>query len=332
MVTSLSRRTRAALLMASAAVLISGGIGTWTWTRSSSDSASTCATLLADSRVQTALGSSNVRDLTCAELGEKLKDAAMGSAQGVHSMKQAQAMRDILAATDDALKENGYSVDHSLRLPLAELLADYVSDTHEILRRLDSDYVIHLSDKEPWQDKDGVHMTVAYDSLVRVVRAVSESPAGYAKIRTAEGRYAAENLVSIPEDATGFSLSVPACGNGLALGPLDAVAADITTELPGEDAQKWEKEVLDSITAPFSSDVPSYKSDPVGHVTGTWAKQAEDGQDKFLTVLDTQAVDYIRIWAKNRAEGSPSSENLAKECQADADRSRSEAADLLKGA
>jgi hypothetical protein len=319
------------LLLVSTTVLIAGGAGTWAWIHSD-NSASTCATLLEDSRIQDALGSSPDRDLTCTELSMRLKEAAIGSPKGVHSMEQAQAMRDILSATDDAAKENGHSVDPSLRMPLAELLANYVSDTHEILKQLDSDYVVHVSDKEPWQDKDGVHMTVAHESLIRVMKAVSEDPSAYAKIREAEGRYSAENLISIPAHAKGASLSVPACGNALALGSLDGIAADITNKLSDEEAARWEQKVTTSIASSFPSDVPSYKSDPVNYVTGTWAKQIKESEKDFSTSFGTQAVDYIRIWAKNRAEGSSLSQNLAQECQADADRSRSETTDFLEGA
>ena len=138
--------------------------------------------------------------------------------------------------------------------------------------------------------------------------------------------------MAIPRNATGSLLSVPACGNALALGPLDAVAADIVSELPEKEADKWNKAVLDGVVTPFASGVPSYKSDAVGHVTGTWAKQTEETQEDLAAALNSQAVDYLRIWGESRAEGSALPKNLVKECGADGDRSRSEAADFLKSA
>lgn len=323
-----SRRTRLALLLVSAAVLITGGVETWAWIHPDNN-AGICPILSEDSRVHEALGPSYDRDLTCAKLGARLKDAAIGSAQGVHSMKQAQAMRDILSATDDALTASGHSMEPSLQITLAELLANYASDTHEILRQLDADYLLHLTDEQPWQDKDGVHMTVAHESLVRVMRAVSEDPSAYAKIRTAEGRYAAENLVSIPVHAKDFVVSVRACGNALVFGSLDGIAADATKKLSNSEVTAWQQEVTSTVASASLSDVPTYKSDPVNHVTGAWVKQLQETQKDFSTTFNTQAINYIRIWVENQAENFSLPQNLVQKCQADSERSRSETTDFL---
>ena len=46
-------------------------------------------------------------------------------------------MREILQGTDDALTKSGQkSIDPSLRLPLADLIADYTPDTYEIFKLL----------------------------------------------------------------------------------------------------------------------------------------------------------------------------------------------------
>ncbi|AXG77237.1 hypothetical protein DVK44_05550 [Streptomyces paludis] len=315
MAASPSRRTRTALLSAGAVALVVVGVGTWAWTRD--DGGSACSVLREDGRIRTVLGSAYRDDLDCAALGEKLKDSATGSGEGAHSVEQARAMRDIISATGDTLKSDGLALDSALRMPLAEILADYTPDTHEILRRLDFDYEKHLSDGEPWEDDSGVRVTVPNDTLVRVIRAISQDPAAYAVIRIAEGRHAAGKLVAIPARADDLKINLAACGNARTLGSLDGIAADTTAGLSKEKRTRWENQVIEALSAQASSSgIPPYKTDPVGHVTGTWAGKLHVGEVKHFSVtFRAQAVEYVNTWARYRTVEPALLENLAVECR-----------------
>jgi hypothetical protein len=324
-----SRRARTAVLALGAAVLAAGVIGTWALAEHD-DGGNGCATLLKDARIRSALGSSYKSELTCDALGREMKARALGDKPGVHSMKQAQAMRDILSAANDAIDKRGYqALDRSLSMPLAQLLADYVPDTHEILKNLDADYVKHVFEKEPWEDESGVHMAVSHDDLVRVMRAVSATPSAYATIRTVEGRHAAAELAGIPAGATGYDLSAPAAGDSLALGALDGIATSVVSSLSKGDAEGWESRVKNSLSSTAPREIPVYRDDPVGYVADSWNKVLKNSSEGLLLTLREQNIDYLHIWAKGRG-GFKLPADLVSDCQDSADRKYSETVELLK--
>ncbi|MFE3638884.1 hypothetical protein [Streptomyces sp. NPDC059168] len=315
--------------------MAAGGAGAWWWTRSDEASGPvSCSTLLADARIQDALGSSFRTSMSCSELGEAMKKAAVGDEAGVHTETQAQAMRDILQSTDDALTTSGQkSIESSLRLPLAQLIADYTPDTYEIFKALDADYVKHASDDKPWSDSSGVHMAVWDDTLIRVTRAVADNPDAYAYVRDAQTRHAARVLIDIPRSADGVTLATPAAGNASALGALDAVAQDVTKDASSQAATEWTKDVVTALKRSAPAPVPHYGADPVGYIRGTWAAQLSPAAAGVVPKDFTeQGVQLLDLWAKGRADGFKPSENLRKDCRNSQSERYGDTLDTLKKA
>lgn len=78
------------------------GLGAWLYVdfREEPDS---CRQLARHERVSAALGTGNVHDSSCAELGLAIKQATTGQADGERSLAQAQAMKDVLVAIDGVI-------------------------------------------------------------------------------------------------------------------------------------------------------------------------------------------------------------------------------------
>ncbi|MFJ9815362.1 hypothetical protein ACIRU3_08815 [Streptomyces sp. NPDC101151] len=309
------------------------GAGAWWWTQSDeADGQVSCSTLLADARIEDALGSSFREDMSCSELGGAMKKAAAGNEAGVHTETQAQAMRDILQSADDALTTSGQkSIEPPLRLPLAQLIADYTPDTYEIFKALDADYVKHASDDEPWSDASGVHMAVWDDTLIRVTRAVADSPDAYAYVRDAQTRHAARVLAGIPRSADGVTLTTPAAGNAAALGVLDAVAQDVAQGTSSQAATEWNKDVIAALKRSAPNPAASYSSDPAGYIRGTWVAQLSPATTAVAPKEFTeQGVQLLDIWAKGRADGFKPSGSLRKDCRNSQSERYGDTLDVLK--
>lgn len=318
------------MLGTGAAVLLAGGITWWSWDRPGHEAqAITCSSLFEDKRVVKALGESRGGH-DCAQLSSGLKEVTMGEEPGEHSLKQAQATRDIMLVLGERLDDGGSkSIEQSLRVPLAEILADYVSDTHEIFKDLDVEYARHeLPGKGPWKDSFGVHMSVPPESLLRVMRAVSEDPTAYAAIRMAESHYSAKILTGTPRDADEIVMNVRACGNAPAFGALDAISSDITSRLPNEKSDSWESQMAESVTSSMGT-VPKYGKDPAGYVVGTWVKSLQS-KANVSAVLRNQSTAMLQIWTKNREASFKLPEGLASDCKTDASRKYREVTRFFK--
>ncbi|MEU7558828.1 hypothetical protein [Streptomyces eurythermus] len=330
MASASSRRTRGLVVGGGIVVLAAAGVGVWNWA-GASDSGTVCSALRGDSRIKDVLGASYRGDMSCGDLGRAFREAAAGDRPGTHSKEQAQAMRITLEAVGDALGKSGKrDVDDSLRMPLAELMADYVPDTHEILKELDADYVTHLSDGEPWEDRSGVHMTVPNEALLRVMRSVSASPSAYAVLRNAEGQYAAHTMARIPGTAKGFDLSTPVVGNALAFGALDGIASDVTARLSGQEAENWNKAVVGALSAAAPAKIPDFKADPAGYVSATWAKGLNGTTKTESDAFRSQGAEYLSIWAHGRADGFKAPGKLTEDCRNGQSRKSEEATAALK--
>ncbi|MFE3644621.1 hypothetical protein [Streptomyces sp. NPDC059169] len=322
-------RRRALLIATSTAMLLVGCVATWWWTRSAGkEQGITCVSLFEDKRIQNSLGDTNDRH-GCAKLGSDLKDATTGKDPDKHSLKQARVMRDILLVLDERLEgSESRSIEPSLQVPLAEMLADYANDTHEILKDLDAEYLNHeLSGNEPWEDSFGVHMVVPPESLLRVMRAVSENPTAYATIRMAESRRSARVLAETPQGADEAIVNIRACGNALAFGSLDAIASNVTANLTDEKSTAWVSRVAKSISSSMTA-TPAYTTDPASHITGTWAKSLEAGNRALLT-LRNQSVTMLNIWAEKGNVKLP--EGLVRDCKSDASRKHQVVTEFFEG-
>src|SRR5690606_33876002 len=191
------RRWRpAAVTAAVLCCVLAGGAGAWALFGPEGGDGG-CAGLLRNERVRAALGEAHDSGLGCARLGAEIKKATTGPEQGRHSLRQAQAMKDVLVAVDEELQRPGGRVSRRLFTPLAEALADYPADTEAILGVRSTEYAFKGPPAEPaWRDDEGVHMSVPRTALLRVVRVLSEEPAAYVALRQAATRRAAEGLRS----------------------------------------------------------------------------------------------------------------------------------------
>lgn len=321
-----TRRTRLVMLSAAVSCLaVVGGTATWFFPRPDVNPG-TCENLLKDKRVQKALGSTYNAGMSCSELGEAVKKATGRAESGQHSLRQAQAMKDVLVAVEESLKQTGGHLDDVLRLPLAESLADYAADTHVIFDVGNAEYFRNGFPSEPvWEDSDGVHMAVLRSSLLRTVRAISEDPRAYVTLRTATTQYAAEGLAAVPRGVTGDELTAPPSRNSHVLGTFDAVAADIRRDLGQSQAAQWERNVFEEL-AKETPEPPSYSKDPVNHLVDSWRRTLlAGGAENSSTALEEQSADMVDTWGKSLRLDSKVQSSLRKDSLDDSYHARSDA-------
>ncbi|WP_344564192.1 DUF6571 family protein [Streptomyces atrovirens] len=146
-----------------------------------------------------------------------------------HSDAQARVMHGIIGelkpseGTDAPVHEN-------LRQPLANALAQYTNDTHEILGGMNADYVRASTGDGYFRDGDTTHLAVSQKDLVQVMRGLSEDPDAYATLHKAESRYIDAEMRSIPEGSTDFERSAPLSKSGVALGAYSAIREDVIND------------------------------------------------------------------------------------------------------
>ncbi|MFE1270262.1 hypothetical protein [Streptomyces sp. NPDC058758] len=184
-------------------------------------------------------------------LGAALQAAATGHAPGEklgppgpHTEGQARVMHDTIRLLDSEMGGDEFP-EHleDLRRPLAQAMADYVSDTHVILQGQESDYggvggsdSIHGSGKES-------HIAVGQGSLVRVMRGIADDAPAFSLLYDTERTYSA----SVLDGAPGFSGTVHdssadwnnrASGIGNAMGALNGIGTDVYVDKQ-DDREKW---------------------------------------------------------------------------------------------
>lgn len=177
------------------------------------------------------------------EPGEKL------GPPGPHSEGQARVMHDTIRLLDKEMGGDQFP-EHleNLRRPMAQTMADYVSDTHVILQGQDSDLggvggsdSIHGSGEES-------HIAVGQGSLVRVMRGIADDAPAFSLLYDTERTYSA----SILDGAPGFSGSEHdssadwnnrGSGIGHAMGALNGIGADVYADKQ-DDREKWAEQTV----------------------------------------------------------------------------------------
>ncbi|MGW0734448.1 hypothetical protein [Streptomyces sp. NPDC002851] len=143
-----------------------------------------------------------------------------------HSPEQARVMNEIInvldGGTDTEIHEN-------LRMPIAQALGEYAPDSHEILGGLNGDYPLHAKDgffpdeKHPGQ----AHMASHADSLIHVMRGLSDDPEAYGTLHKAESRFINDELNHLPKDATSTSERNTLNKAGAAMGVFTSIREDV---------------------------------------------------------------------------------------------------------
>ncbi|MFF9471961.1 hypothetical protein ACF1E9_04930 [Streptomyces roseolus] len=187
-------------------------------------------------------------------LGAAVQAAATGHTPGEklgppgpHTEGQARVMHDTIRLLDSEMGGDEFP-EHleNLRRPLAQAMADYVADTHEILGGQDMNYGGVGGSDSIHGSGDRAHIAVGQGSLVRVMRGVADDAPAFSLLYDTERTYAA----SILNDAPRFSGSlhddsadwnVRASGIGNAMGALNGIGADVYVDKQ-DDREKWAEE------------------------------------------------------------------------------------------
>ncbi|MFJ6523197.1 hypothetical protein ACIQJ4_33665 [Streptomyces filamentosus] len=175
------------------------------------------------------------------EPGEKL------GPPGPHTEGQARVMHDAIRLLDNEMGGDEFP-EHleNLRRPMAQAMADYVADTHEILGGQDMNYGGVGGSDSIHGSGDRANIAVGQGSLVRVMRGIADDAPAFSLLYDTERTYAA----SVLNDAPSFSgrlhddsadWNVRAHGIGSAMGALNGIGADVYVDKQ-DDREKWAEE------------------------------------------------------------------------------------------
>ncbi|MFJ9948500.1 hypothetical protein [Kitasatospora sp. NPDC091207] len=230
---------------------------------------------------------------------------------GKHTEAQARVMRDTIVTMDEG--HGGDTVKDTLRRPLANALADYVGDTHELLNGRNDAYNGHLGHDSVWKDGDTTRMAVGQDSLVRFMRGLSDDPAAYGTLHRAETGRIDQEFAAIGPNPTEAQMKDPMGKGAAALGVFDAIRADAAMDLRDDkNAQAdWKAKVLyHTIGAPITPIAPL--GDAAQRLVDTWTyavsleEKDQNNTAANAKISDTylganrQMSDMVGIWARDR--------------------------------
>lgn len=263
-------------------------------------------------------------------LGSILEAATTGEEAGPpHTAGEARIMRDTVTLLDTPPGHE--EIKPNLRQPLANCLADYTNDTHEILSGLQDTY----TDDAPRQGGAGVfgsdenaHMTPDSDKLIRMMRGIAEDPEAYGTMHKAETAYIAKQLEDTGGD-TADSIRDPARKGGSALGAYDAVREDVIYDKrDNANAQEdWKAKTIYHIAGTPVTAVPGI-GDAAQRMLDAWTYDisnqekgynndaaAAEVADRSLT-SQQEMRDLMKEWAEG--EGKPGKDHwTVNDLQAD---------------
>ncbi|MEU5102159.1 MULTISPECIES: DUF6571 family protein [unclassified Streptomyces] len=174
-------------------------------------------------------------------LGPALEAGATGNVPGTdhvlgyHTDAEARIMRDTIKLLDEG--RHGGDLHPNLRDNMGRMLVDYTPETHEILTRtgmyMDKDGVWNDGTSDP---KDS-HMSVPRESLVRIMRGVSEDGKAFDEMYEAECFYAAGTLTKTDfHDPNERASAIE--GASSVFGFYDGISSDIARDKK-DDAVSW---------------------------------------------------------------------------------------------
>ncbi|MFD7643431.1 DUF6571 family protein [Kitasatospora sp. NPDC059795] len=257
---------------------------------------------------------------TSGPLGPALEAAATGDPAGQadgdrrHTEAQARVAQATLTTIDPEAGEE--KLPGGLEGPIANMLADYVDDTHTAFGS--------VNDKQPggavngsvYTTPDGSsHIALNQGTLIRVMRGAAEDPDAYAVLHTAETRKVSEVLQDIPPGASDTQQRDQIQQSAAAMSVYDAIRDDIRYDKRDDDndAVEWNAKVVQSIVA--VADIPAGPAkDVIDPLTDTWltsvvndSKKANDNEALAeVGRQDLESKGQIKLqiaeWARQRGD------------------------------
>ncbi|MFB7551471.1 DUF6571 family protein [Streptomyces sp. NPDC056154] len=179
-----------------------------------------------------------------AELGLALESAATGRVPGSplhpvpahHDGAETAIFERVMGEYTEALKKDQSAVPVSMRLPMADMIADYGSDVHQILgKNMDG-------------PTDFNNLEIDRGDLTRIIRSTAEDPNAFKAIHTSQTVVIADGLDRFPADSfrkEDRELHAWVRQSSTVLGHLDGVRGDVIYDLgqAKKDANAWQKMV-----------------------------------------------------------------------------------------
>ncbi|MFD7452028.1 hypothetical protein [Kitasatospora sp. NPDC059827] len=247
-----------------------------------------------DADLEGKLSADELRNSSHGLFGQVLEAATTGREPGspqppvrLHDATMTRIMDSALSTLggDRAGHENDLSP--ALRRPLADMVSDYVADTHDI-----------LSKDLPGPSQPG-GLNATREQLLRVIRGTAEDPDSYALIHLAETHEVARRMAEYgPEafkDVNGrpdprFESFVNEAGK--AFGALDAVQADTISDHKSDEQFKvnWKAKMDYHYVGTLANMLPGKDWLPVGDIAQRYVDVAtSEWANKVNAALDTKA-------------------------------------------
>ncbi|MFI2611318.1 hypothetical protein [Kitasatospora sp. NPDC018619] len=252
------------------------------------------------------LPQSVVRDTSHRVFAEMLESAATGHEPGQPPVRPHDAVMNRITDTalstlggDKAGNENAlYS---GLRRPMANVVSEYIGDTHDI-----------LSKDLPGASEPG-GLSTTREQLLRVIRGTAEDPESYSLIHLAETQEAARRMAECgPEafrDVNGrpdpkFEGAVNQAAK--ALGALDAVQADTITDHKSDEQFKvnWKAKMDYHYVGTVANMLPGTSWLPVGDIAQRYVDAAtSEWAAKVSSEIDTKAQgDLSKLYTVGQSQ------------------------------
>ncbi|WP_030232790.1 hypothetical protein [Streptomyces sp. NRRL S-350] len=176
-------------------------------------------------------------------LGLAVEAAATGDRPGQedtvrhHSEAQARVMRDTVNLLDGGIGHE--KLPAGMQRPIANALADYSSDTHDILSGTNRAAKDHAGRDASgvWVDPVTGETRMATDkgALIRVLRGIADDPESHHVVQQAEMVHVAQQLAELPANAGEKEWKGVMANSSVALGVYDAVQADAILDQRDDD-------------------------------------------------------------------------------------------------
>ncbi|MCX5343260.1 DUF6571 family protein [Streptomyces atratus] len=192
-----------------------------------------------------------------AEFGLALEAAATGRVPGSpmhpvpahHDGAETAIFERVMSEYTKELHANQSAVPTSMRLPMADMIADYGSDVHQILgKKMDG-------------PTDFNELTIDRGDLTRIIRSTAEDPNAYKVIHASQSVVIGEGLNHFPAESfrgKDEELRAWVKQSASALGHLDGVRGDVIFDLgqAEKDANNWKKMVNYHVVGGLLTPIP----------------------------------------------------------------------------